>query len=138
MKREIKEEVDDLILSGRDLSPEVFRKNVKSYWEGKSEKEEKEISEYLAEVHISQLKQAIEVTNNLIFLKQLEAIEEYINFSKIARFYFGKTRGWLYQRLHGYFVHGKPAQFTPEEKKRFSEALLDLSDNIKSVAQEIV
>ena len=137
MKREIKKEIDDLILLGQDLSPEIFRKNVQLYLEGKSEKEKKEISEYIAKVQISQLKQAIDVSNNLLILYQLEGIEEYINFSKIARSYFGKTRTWLYQRLHGYSVHGKPAQFTPEEKKRFSEALLDLSDNIRSVAQEI-
>jgi len=137
MKRETKKEIDDLILSGRDLSPEVFRKNVKSYWEGKSKEEEKEIAEYLAKAQISQLKQAIEVTNNLIFLTQLEAIEEFLNFAKIASSYFGKSRTWLYQRLHGYSVHGKPAKFTSEEKKRFSEALIDLSDNIRSVAQEI-
>ena len=137
MKREIKKEIDELILSGQDLSSKVYRKNVRSYMEGKSEKEKKEISEYVAKLQISQLKQAIEVSNNLLILYQLEGIEEYINFSKIARSYFGKSRTWLYQRLHGYSVHGKPAQFTSEEKKRFSEALLDLSDNIRSVAQEI-
>ena len=137
MKREIKKEIDDLLLAGQDLSPEIFRKNVKLYSEGKSEEEKAEISEYVAQVHISQLKQAIKVTNNLIFLTQLEAIEEFLNFAKIASSYFGKSRTWLYQRLHGYSVHGKPAKFTSEEKKRFSEALIDLSDNIRSVAQEI-
>jgi hypothetical protein len=75
-----KKEIDDLILSGQNLSPEIYRKNVKLYWEEKSEEEEEKISEYLSEVHISLLKQAIDVTNNLIFLKQLEGIEEFLKF----------------------------------------------------------
>ena len=137
MKREIEKEIDELILLGQNLSPEIFRENLNLYLEGKSEKEKEEISKYFAKVHISKLKQAIDVTNNLIFLTQLEAIEEFLNYAKIASSYFGKSRTWLYQRLHGYSVHGKPAKFTPEEKKRFSEALIDLSDNIRSVAQEI-
>ena len=51
--------------------------------------------------------------------------------------YFGKTKSWLFQRLHGYNVHGKPAKFTAEEKKELSKALLHLSENVKSVALNI-
>jgi hypothetical protein len=57
------------------------------------------------------------------------------SFSKV---YFGKTRSWLYQRLHGWEVHGRPAKFTENEKKQFSDALISLSENLKTVALKLV
>jgi hypothetical protein len=63
-------------------------------------------------------------------------MEEFLNMANISRTYFGKTKSWMYQRLHGYAIHGKPARFTPEEKKKLSEAFLSLSENLKSVAHK--
>jgi hypothetical protein len=41
---------------------------------------------------------------------------------------------WLYQRLNGNKVNGKPAQFTDEERKRFAEAQHDLNRRIEDTA----
>jgi hypothetical protein len=57
--------------------------------------------------------------------------------AKVSEIYFGKTRSWLFQRLHGYKVHGKQAEFSESERKKLSDALLDLGENIKSVAMKI-
>lgn len=65
---------------------------------------------------------------------QLNGIENYLSLSQIAQDYFGKSRSWLYQRINGLSVNGKPAQFTEEEKVRFKEALLDLGRKINETA----
>jgi hypothetical protein len=57
-----------------------------------------------------------------------------ISLSYISKAYFGKSKAWLYQRLNGHKVNGKPAQFTDEERKRFVEALHDLSRRIEDTA----
>lgn len=49
-----------------------------------------------------------------------------INLAYIARHYFGKTRQWLYQRLKGQIVNGKPAAFTSSEEETFEKALNEI------------
>lgn len=65
---------------------------------------------------------------------ELGDVANAISLSYIAKAYFGKSKNWLYQRLNGNKVNGKPAQFTEEERKRFAEALLDLSRRINETA----
>ena len=56
---------------------------------------------------------------------ELGDVANAISLSYIAKAYFGKSKNW---------VNGKPAQFTEEERKRFAEALLDLSKRINETA----
>lgn len=65
---------------------------------------------------------------------ELGDVANAISLSYIAKAYFGKSKNWLYQRLNGNKVNGKPAQFTEEERKRFAEALRDLSRRIDETA----
>ena len=69
--------------------------------------------------------------------KYIEDIEDLLNFSAIAKEYFGKDRAWLHQRINGSIVNGKKAAFTEEEKKIFVQALKDMcariSDSITSI-----
>lgn len=67
----------------------------------------------------------------------LSGVDNYLSLSQIAQDYFGKTRSWLYQRLNGSIVNGKPAKFTPEEQQLFSNALLDISNRIKDTALKL-
>jgi len=53
--------------------------------------------------------------------------------SFIAKHYFGKTKEWLYQRINGNVVNGKPCRFTAEELDRFNHALKDISQKIGSL-----
>ena len=54
------------------------------------------------------------------------ALTEVVNLAYIARHYFGKTRQWLYQRLKGQIVNGKPAEFTQSEEATFIRALHEI------------
>ena len=67
----------------------------------------------------------------------LSGVDNYLSLSQIAQDYFGKTRSWLYQRINGAIVNGKPAQFTLEEQQQLSNALLDISNKIKDTALKL-
>lgn len=64
---------------------------------------------------------------------QMGNVSNYLSMSYIAKQYFGKTRAWLYQRINGHSVNGKPCRFTEEEKATFNRALQDISREIGSL-----
>jgi len=138
MDKKIKKELEDILSSGRNLSPSDFEKEFDAYLEDKSPEERILIRATLSEIQLSKLQEYKNVTDEISVLKQLDGIEKYINLSKISETYFGKTKSWIFQRLHEYSVHGKPAKFTKEEKQELSDALLHLSDKIRSVALKIM
>lgn len=61
-------------------------------------------------------------------------VPEAISFSYIAKKYFGKSRGWLMQKVNGNMVNGKQAAFTEDERKQFRAALLDISKQLSAAA----
>lgn len=63
-----------------------------------------------------------------------DTIPEAISLSYIARKYFGKSRGWLMQKFNGNTVNGKRASFTPDESRKFRDALLDISRQLSRAA----
>jgi translation initiation factor IF-2 len=72
--------------------------------------------------------------NEINMRLDMDDVANALSLSYIARAYFGKSKAWLYQRLNGYNVNGKPAQFTDEERKTFIDALHDLSRRIEDTA----
>jgi hypothetical protein len=62
-------------------------------------------------------------------------IPDAISFSYIAKKYFGKSRAWLMQKVNGNTVNGKKASFTDSEREKFKTALLDISNQLSSVAR---
>lgn len=69
--------------------------------------------------------------------ERMGSLTEVINIAYIARNYFGKTRQWLYQRLKGQTVNGKPASFTPDEEATFICALNDIGLKISSFTHSV-
>ena len=69
--------------------------------------------------------------------KQLETILPYITLSQIAKSYFNKSRHWLYARINGNIINGKPVKFTDEELKILSDALQDISEKLLYVSKSI-
>lgn len=63
----------------------------------------------------------------------LMEVSEFVSLSYIAKNYFQKSKEWLYQRINGNIVNGKPAQFTSEEIEKLNNALQDLSKKLGSV-----
>jgi len=137
MNDRLKKEFDELLLLGRSLSEKEFDEKIDEFLSNKTEAEKEFFSDYFVTVCSQKMNEYKDVSEEISMLKQLEGIEEYVNISKIAKSYFGKSRSWIHQRLHGHSVHGKPAKFTPAEKATLSQALLSLSDNLKAVAYKI-
>ena len=75
--------------------------------------------------------------DEMISIVKLGEVAKVISLSYVAKKYFGKTRTWLYQRINGNIVNGKPARFTDKERIRLSEALQDISCLIENTALKI-
>ncbi len=63
---------------------------------------------------------------------QLIEISEIVSMSYIAKNYFKKTRQWLYKKINGSPVNGKPAKFTDKELETLNYAIQDISKKLGS------
>ena len=83
------------------------------------------------------LRKLIEDADEMIFRAKLGDLPEALSFSYIAQKYFGKSRGWLMQKVNGNKIRGKTVSFTDEERRQFREALKDLSKKMSAVAMTL-
>ena len=137
MEKNYTEEIEQLISAGRGLSEEEFDKLLDNYLGDTTDAEKERLGEAVIKVKLSKMEKIRDIDREIKFLDQLDGIEKYLNMAQLARACFGKTRTWLYQRLHGWNVHGRPSQFTDSERKQFADALLSLSDTLKNVAGKL-
>jgi hypothetical protein len=63
---------------------------------------------------------------------QLIPVAEIVSLSYISEKYFKRTRNWLYQKVNGNKVNGKPAQFTKNEINTLNFAIQDISKKLGS------
>lgn len=69
--------------------------------------------------------------------ERMGTLTEVVNLAYIARHYFGKTRQWLYQRVKGQLVNGKPAAFTEAEEATFIKALNEIGVQLATFSQRV-
>lgn len=99
-----------------------------------TQEEKKEAGKILREV-MGERRNAIRKKRTDINVKEkLKDIGSVISLSYIAEHYFKKDRTWLYQRINASTVNGKPAAFTEEESRIFSNALKDISFRISEIS----
>lgn len=91
-------------------------------------------AEGVANAALIQIKETNERARDIIVKNQIKDILPIISLSFIAKEYFGKTKEWLYQRINGNVVNGKPAQFTEEEIKTLNFALKDIADKLMRIS----
>lgn len=60
-----------------------------------------------------------------------------INKSALARDYFGRSQGWLSQRIHGAHVCSTVVQFKPAEARELAAAFRDIARRLTGLAGEI-
>lgn len=80
---------------------------------------------------------AVDELQELYILKQLQNVSPFISLSEISKTYFGKSRGWLSQRLHENKIRGCRVSLKPEEVSILKSALLDISEKLKSTAMQL-
>ena len=83
------------------------------------------------------MRKIIEEADEMIFRAKLGDLPDALSLSYIAKKYFGKSRGWLMQKVNGNRVNGKIAVFTDEDRLVFRKALQDLSEKISAVAMTL-
>ena len=87
-----------------------------------------------ANSHLDNIENSIEAYT---LHERMGALTEVVNLAYIARRYFGKTRQWLYQRLKGQLVNGKPATFTESEEAIFLKALHEIGLQLATFSQRV-
>lgn len=77
--------------------------------------------------------ESIERAKLLSVKEQIKPITNIISISYISKTYFGKSKDWLYQRLNGYNVNGKPAKLKKSEIEILNNALSDIAEKISTI-----
>ncbi|MDR2001397.1 MAG: DUF5053 domain-containing protein [Prevotella sp.] len=67
---------------------------------------------------------------NFLFMDIMDGI----NLAYVAERYFGKSRSWLYHRIKGSVVNGKPVHFKDEEIEKLQQAFNDMSKKLQSLS----
>jgi len=83
------------------------------------------------------LHRAREVVAGVRLALKLEPVTDYISVAYLSRRFFGKSRSWLHNRLQGYKNNGKPDTLSGDEINTLQNALLTLSDEIKTTARRL-
>jgi hypothetical protein len=79
------------------------------------------------------LKDTIERIDGVLIRQQMEEVLPFVSLAYIAKTYFRKSRQWLYQRVNGLSVNGKPARFTPAELDTLNIALKEMGQKLASI-----
>lgn len=119
-------------LFGTD-SPEFYTRMKEIASTYHSEEDKKTVEAFVLE-HLQNIDKRLDVIEESAIKLQLQEIAEIVSLSYLAKKYFNKSRSWLYQRLNGNMVNGKPARFTQEELQTFNNALQDISKRIGSLS----
>lgn len=117
---------------------EQFDKKMDSVLSSKTGKDKEAFAEAFTEGAEETIQKAKNLMQEIDLKQKLEGIKEVISLSFISKKYFGKSRHWLYQRINGSTINGKPARFTEDELKRLSQALDEISCITKNVSRSIV
>lgn len=94
--------------------------------------EKEQIDNYLASVIDGSIKRIDDFIEETKVKMQLMEVTEIVSLSYIAKNYFHRTRTWLYQKINGNTINGKPATFTKEEINTLNHAIQDISKKLGS------
>jgi hypothetical protein len=87
-----------------------------------------------AEAMTASAKESADKATLLALKSRLAEISPAVSWVYIAKKYFDKSDSWLYQRINGNIVNGKPATLTPVELETLKFALGDLSQKLGSLS----
>lgn len=67
----------------------------------------------------------------------LREIYLYITWGKFSNTYFNRSSSWLYNKFNGTDGNGGQGGFTEAEKEQFKTSLLDFSEKIRRIAENL-
>jgi len=117
----------------------------KSFCEAKSDKDRdivdakmqeliNEDIDQFADAMIKSAKETVDRATELVLKQRMKDVIPAISLVYIAKTYFNKSDTWLYQRINGNVVNGKPACFTNQEIEKLKFALSDISKKLGSLS----
>lgn len=78
-------------------------------------------------------RETADCAEELTLREQINDILPAVSLAYISKTYFGKTRQWLYQRINGTPVNGKPAKLNAEERKTLEDAFKDIGEKLSQL-----
>ncbi|MDR0230598.1 MAG: DUF5053 domain-containing protein [Dysgonamonadaceae bacterium] len=103
------------------------------YLVAKYPSEKTQIDDYIESSLLSLTTEIGKVVDEIGIKVQLMKVSEILSMSYIAKNYFHRTRQWLYKKVNGNLVNGKPAKFTDSEIKTLNFAIQDISKQLGSL-----
>ena len=98
-----------------------------------SETDVKQMDAFIENMIKVEMTERDRVFNEIKLQAELLINKEIIPFSYIAKNYFKKSKSWLYQRLNGNNINGRPVHFTEKEIEIFNFAIQDISKQLGSI-----
>ena len=117
----------------------------KAYREAKSDKDldiidakmqelVNENPDQFADAMVESAKETADRATELALRQKMQDMLPAISLVYIAKTYFNKSDTWLYQRINGNIVNGKPARFSDQEIEKLKFALNDISKKLGSLS----
>ena len=135
---DLRDKIQELVDKMSESTTDEGRKAVDGYFEELNAtltpEEKKEGGKIMREL-LAKKRESRRVKRTDINMKEkLIEIQDIISLSYIAKRYFGKDKSWIYQRINGTCVNGKPAAFSNEELDILSNALKDIGTKISDTS----
>lgn len=126
MKTDIEKLKDRFVNATTEEEIEAIDKEIKNL-------ADKNVDQF-AESMIECVKDTNKEADEILLREKLQSVLPFMSVSTLARTYFKKSPQWLYQRLNGSLVNGKPAKFNSSELKVLANALTDIGKKISQAA----
>lgn len=93
-----------------------------------------EDSEAASRAMLDDLKDTVQEVEEESLRSKISGILPAISVSYIAKTYFHRSPAWFNQRLNGNIVNGKKARFSEDELRTLSNALQEISEQLKAAS----
>jgi hypothetical protein len=113
----------------RSVKTDAQRAEIDAQMKKLSESDNEAFGQVMAEL----IGETADRVEELTVREQINSILPAISLAYIAKNYFGKTRQWLYQRINGSAVNGKPAKLSSEEMKILESAFKEIGSRLSSM-----
>lgn len=134
---ELQDWINEWVALKTDEQKKDFDSRFRAWVDTIPEAEQGAFKEMFYQSAVRDLKEAQDLVKEINVRKELEQILPYVSLSGIAEKYFNRKRQWLYQKLNGNIVNGKPARFTKDELQTLSKALDDIAKGIMRASESI-
>jgi hypothetical protein len=98
----------------------------------KSDEDQKNIHDFVENAMKAQVQKIDDFVEEAKVKQQLIPVAEIVSLSYISEKYFNRTRTWLYQKVNGNKINGKPARFTENEINTLNFAIQEISKKLGS------